>query len=163
LKFRCLKKLLNFTHLDMIEEKTHEFFMKKALQLAQQAYDEDEVPIGALVVCNNQIIGKGYNQVERLKDATAHAEMLAITAASEFLNSKYLEDCTIYITIEPCIMCAGAIKWSQIGTIVYGAAEPKMGFQSKEVDVFPEKTKIISGILEEECAGLIREFFRAKR
>jgi tRNA(adenine34) deaminase len=147
----------------MIQEKTHEFFMKKALTLAQQALEEDEVPIGAIVVCNNQIVGKGYNQVEKLKDATAHAEMLAITAASEFLNSKYLIDCTLYVTIEPCIMCAGALKWSQVGTIVYGASEPNMGFQSKNVDVFPEKTQIISGVIADECAELMLNFFKAKR
>jgi tRNA(adenine34) deaminase len=147
----------------MIQEKTHEFFMKKALTLAQQAFEEDEVPIGAIVVCNNQIVGKGYNQVEKLKDATAHAEMLAITAASEFLNSKYLIDCTLYVTIEPCIMCAGALKWSQVGTIVYGASEPNMGFQSKNVDVFPEKTQIISGVIADECAELMLNFFKAKR
>lgn len=147
----------------MLPEKTHEFYMKKACELAQLAYEKDEVPVGALVVCNNQIIGKGYNQVETLRDATAHAEMLAITAASEFLNSKYLHNCTLYVTIEPCIMCAGALKWSQIGSIVFGASEPNMGFQSKGVNVFPEKTQITGGILADECAELMLSFFRSKR
>ena len=147
----------------MLDFNSHEKFMKLALQLAKQAYEEDEVPIGALVVCKNQIIGKGYNQVQRLKDATAHAEMLAITAASEYLNSKYLKECTLYVTIEPCIMCAGALKWAQIDKIVYGAKEEKMGFQSKKVDIFYPKVEILSGILEMECRDLIQQFFREKR
>ena len=138
-------------------------FMKFALQLANRAYEEDEVPIGALVVCKNQIIGKGYNQVQRLKDATAHAEMLAITAASEYLNSKYLKECTLDVTVEPCIMCAGAIKWAQIDKIVYGASEEKMGFQSKKINIFPSKVEILSGVLEFECKELMLNFFREKR
>lgn len=154
--------LYNFTN-KMLDSNSHEKFMKLALQLAKQAYDEDEVPIGALVVCKNQIIGKGYNQVQKLKDATAHAEMLAITAASEYLNSKYLKECTLYVTIEPCIMCAGALKWAQIDKIVYGAREEKMGFQSKKVDIFHPKVEIVSGILEMECRDLIQQFFREKR
>lgn len=147
----------------MLQEKNHEYFMKKALQLAQEAFEKDEVPIGAVIVCNNQIIGKGHNLVETLTDATAHAEMLAITAASEFLNSKYLNECALYVTIEPCLMCAGASKWAQIGTIVYGAPEPNMGFQSKKISLFPEKTNIVGGILATECAELMLNFFKAKR
>lgn len=147
----------------MLEFNSHEKFMKLALQLAKQAYEEDEVPIGALVVCKNQIIGKGYNQVQRLKDATAHAEMLAVTAASEYLNSKYLKECTLYVTIEPCIMCAGALKWAQIDKIIYGAREEKMGFQSKKVDIFHTKVEILSGILEIECRDLMQQFFKEKR
>lgn len=147
----------------MINNQSHEKFMKFALQLANRAYEEDEVPIGALVVCKNQIIGKGYNQVQRLKDATAHAEMLAITAASEYLNSKYLKECTLYVTVEPCIMCAGAMKWAQIDKIVYGVAEEKMGFQSKKIDIFPSKVEILSGILEFECKELMLNFFRERR
>ena len=147
----------------MSDLKTHEKFMKLALQLAKQAYEEDEVPIGALVVCKNQIIGKGYNQVQKLKDATAHAEMLAITAAAQYLNSKYLKNCTLYVTIEPCIMCAGALKWSQIEQIVYGATEEKMGFESKQIDIFPKKTQITQGILADECKALMQQFFQEKR
>lgn len=142
---------------------THEFYIKKALQLAEQAFEEDEIPVGAVVVCQNQIIGKGYNQVERLRDATAHAEMLAITAASEYLGAKYLKDCTLYVTLEPCIMCGGASKWAQIENIVYGAVDDKMGFFSTQQSPLPKKVNIVAGILEQECSELLHRFFAEKR
>ncbi|MGB0885979.1 MAG: nucleoside deaminase [Chitinophagales bacterium] len=147
----------------MIKAKTHEFFMQKALDLAKQAYEEGEIPIGCVIVSGERIIGKGYNQVEKLGDATAHAEMIAITAASDFLNSKYLKNCTLYVTIEPCVMCGGALKWSQINKIVYGAPEENFGFWSKEVSGIPKKVEILGGIMEEECSALILNFFKERR
>jgi len=138
-------------------------FMKKALEQAQMAYDEDEVPIGAIITCNNKIIGKGYNQTEKLRDVTAHAEMLAITAASATLNSKFLDECTLYITIEPCVMCAGAIKHSRLQKVVIGALEPKTGFSQYLVEEFNVKTEVVTGIMEKECKELMQNFFKAKR
>ncbi|MFM1792824.1 MAG: hypothetical protein RLZZ252_1178 [Bacteroidota bacterium] len=147
----------------MLEEVfSHEYFMGKALDLAIQASEEGEVPIGAVVVHNNKIIGKGYNQTERLKDVTAHAEMLAITAASDYLNSKYLDECTLYVTIEPCTMCAGAIQWARLGTVVWGANEPKFGFNKTSSGLLG-KTELKSGVLEEACAEIMRTFFKARR
>lgn len=147
----------------MIEPKSDEYWMKKALELAKQAFEEGEIPIGAVIVSNERIIGKGYNQVEKLGDATAHAEMIAITSAADFLNSKYLKNCTLYVTIEPCVMCGGALKWSQIDKIVYGAAEDKFGFFSEEIKGLPKKVEIVSGVMEEECRELLLKFFRLKR
>ena len=144
-------------------EKQHEIFMKKALQLARQAYDENEIPIGAVVVFENQIIAKGYNQTEKLKDATAHAEMIAITAASEYLNSKYLESCTLYVTVEPCIMCGGALMWSQIPNIVYGTPDIQKGCISTNKNQLLDKTTVVSGVLEKECKSLLLDFFKEKR
>lgn len=137
--------------------------MEQALKLAEQAYEEEEVPIGAIVVSQNRIIGKGYNQTERLLDPSAHAEMLAITAACDYLGSKYLKDCTLYVTVEPCSMCAGALRWSQIGQVVYGASEPKFGFRRYQPMLLHPKTEIKGGILEEECASLMQNFFRSRR
>ncbi|MCD8529228.1 MAG: nucleoside deaminase [Chitinophagales bacterium] len=137
--------------------------MKQALLLAKQAYDEGEIPIGALVVYKNQIIAKGYNQTECLKDATAHAEMIAITAASEYLNSKYLKDCTLYVTLEPCLMCGGALFWSQVPHIVYGAKDEQKGCISLHKNTFIKKTHIIGGVLEQECKELVLQFFKEKR
>jgi tRNA(adenine34) deaminase len=139
------------------------YYMKMALKEAAYAYEEDEVPIGALVVCNNQIIGKGYNQVEKLTDVTAHAEMLALTAASNYLGSKFLEQCTLYVTIEPCLMCATALRWARIGRIVYGADEPKCGFTTFGKHVFHPATEISGGVLADECGGLMTQFFKEKR
>lgn len=136
--------------------------MTRALDLAMQAFDEQEVPIGAVVVHNNKIIGKGYNQTEKLQDVTAHAEMLAITAASNAVNGKYLDECTLYVTIEPCIMCVGAIQWSRFPRIVFGASEPKFGFQKIDKGILG-KTEVISGIMAEECGDLMRRFFRERR
>jgi tRNA(adenine34) deaminase len=144
---------------------TDESFMKQALVQAQRAFDEDEVPIGAVLVINNKIISRGYNQVEKLNDPTAHAEIIALTSAFNYLGSKYLPEATIYITIEPCLMCAGALYWSKIGRIVYGAADEKKGYRHTTglTSPFHPKTELLSGILKEECAGLIRTFFQQKR
>ncbi|MEO0899225.1 MAG: nucleoside deaminase [Bacteroidota bacterium] len=140
-----------------------DYFMRQALMLAERAYEEDEVPIGAVVVSNYMIIGKGYNQTERLQDPTAHAEMLAITAACDYIGSKILHDCTLYVTIEPCTMCAGALKWSQVGRIVYGADEPKSGFSRHDPPILHPRTQITRGIMMAECAGIMQDFFRRKR
>lgn len=142
---------------------SHAHYMKQALQLAKQAYEEEEVPIGAVVVCRGRIIGRGYNQVEKLRDATAHAEMLAITAASDYLGSKFLEDCVLYVTVEPCPMCAGALRWVQLPQIVYGASEPKYGYSRFGDGMLHPKTEILGGVLAEECATLMRNFFQARR
>ncbi len=142
-----------------------EYFMKQALIQAQQAFDEDEVPVGAVVVINNKIIARGYNQVEKLNDATAHAEMIALTSAFNFLGSKYLPEATIYITVEPCLMCAGAMYWSKTGRVVYGASDEKNGYLhiTRNNSPFHPKTAIIKNILQEECANLMKTFFEQKR
>ncbi len=137
--------------------------MREALKEAHCAAEEDEVPIGAVVVCRGRIIGKGHNMTERLNDPTAHAEMIAITAATEAMGGKYLNECTLYVTVEPCPMCAGALAWSQIGRIVYGAADPKRGFSLFSPSLLHPKTEISAGVLAEECGGLVSEFFRKKR
>ena len=142
---------------------TDEYFMQQALKQAQQAFDEDEVPIGAVVVCENKIIGRGYNQVENLHDATAHAEMLAITAAENYLGNKYLHDCMLYVTIEPCVMCAGAISWVQLSRVVYGAAEEKFGFTKIGKNIFHPKTLVTGFVLQHDCAALMKDFFARKR
>lgn len=138
-------------------------FMQKALEQARMAFEADEVPIGAVVVCNNRIIGKGHNQTEKLKDVTAHAEMLAITAAAGAIGGKYLDECTLYITIEPCVMCAGAIKHARFNRIVVGATEPKMGYSNFLTANFNAKTEIRTGVMESECRQLMKDFFREKR
>ena len=137
--------------------------MKDALREAQMAAAEDEVPIGAVIVCRGRIIGKGHNMTERLNDPTAHAEMIAITAATEAMGGKYLNDCTIYVTVEPCPMCAGALAWSQIGRVVYGSSDPKRGFSLFSPSLMHPKTDVTSGILADECGELVSEFFRNKR
>ena len=139
-----------------------EYFMRIAFNQALDAFEKGEIPVGALIVCKNKIIAKSYNQTEILKDVTAHAEILAITSASNYLSNKYLNDCTLYVTLEPCIMCAGALFWSQIGRVVIGASDPKRGFISSGIELHP-KTELIGGILEGECSELIQEFFRQKR
>lgn len=139
------------------------YYMTQALKLAQQAFDEDEIPVGAIVVCENKIIGKGYNQTERLTDVTAHAEMLALTSAFSALNSKYLKECTLYVTLEPCVMCAGALYWSQISRIVFGASDEKRGYQRLNPEIIHPKTEIISGVMAEEAEQLMKNFFQAKR
>ena len=140
-----------------------EYFMKLALKEAQYAYEEDEVPVGAIMICNNRIIGKGYNQTERLKDVTAHAEMIAITAAANYLGSKFLEDCTLYVTLEPCLMCASALKWARISRLVFGAPDVKAGYSMMPGLVLHPKTEVTRGVLENECGSLVTEFFRQKR
>lgn len=142
---------------------TDEYFMRKALDEAAAALEEDEIPIGAVVVHNQKIIGKGHNQTERLRDVTAHAEMVAITAASSHLDSKFLEECTLYVTVEPCCMCAGAVKWARLGRVVYGASEPKFGYQTVSAAIVGSKVKIEGGLLAEECAALMKAFFASKR
>ena len=142
---------------------THEYFMKMAFKEATYAYEEDEVPVGAVVVCNNKIIGKGYNQTEKLKDVTAHAEMIAITAASNYLGSKFLEECILYVTLEPCLMCASALKWARISTLIYGASDIKGGYSKTKGVILHPKTEVVNGIMENECGSLLTQFFKQKR
>lgn len=148
----------------MIENDEDRHFMKVAIDEARRAYEEDEVPIGAVVVSKGRIIGRGHNLTEKLNDVTAHAEMQAITAAANYLGGKYLEDCTLYVTVEPCIMCAGAIGWSQLKRIVYGAPDTKRGFTTfTSRTPFHPKSVVVSGVMEEECAEIMRSFFSRKR
>ena len=140
-----------------------EKYMLEALKEARAAFNEDEIPVGAVVVCKGRIIGKGHNMTETLHDPTAHAEMIAITAATEALGGKYLTDCTLYVTVEPCPMCAGALNWSQIGRIVYGAPDPKRGYSLFSPSLLHPKTEVTGGVLEQECGALVRDFFMAKR
>lgn len=144
-----------------MDEKT--LYMQEALKEAKLAQVADEVPIGAVIVCKGRIIGKGHNMTERLKDPTAHAEMIAITAATEAIGGKYLNDCTLYVTVEPCPMCAAALAWAQIGKVVYGATDEKRGFSKYSPSLMHPKTEITSGVLEEECGNLVTEFFKKKR
>lgn len=141
-----------------------EYFMGEALKEAQKAFDMDEVPVGAVVVCNNQIIARAHNLTERLNDVTAHAEMQAITSAANFLNGKYLNECSLYVTLEPCVMCAGAIAWAQLGKLVYGASDTKRGFKLlNENRILHPKTSVKYGVLEDKCAELMKTFFQKKR
>ncbi len=140
-----------------------ERFMREALAEARKALVKDEIPVGAVVVCNGMIIGRGHNLTETLHDVTAHAEMLAITAAEEYLNGKYLDKCTLYVTVEPCVMCAGAIGWSQLGRLVYGASDEKRGFQILAPKALHPKTEVVKGLLAEEASGMMKNFFRNKR
>ena len=140
-----------------------EYFMKQALQEAKLAGERDEVPIGSVIVCQGRIIARGHNLTETLTDVTAHAEMQSITAAAGFLGGKYLVDCTLYVTVEPCVMCAGALGWSQISRIVFGASDEKRGFQRFAPKALHPKTEVVSGILEEECSKLVKDFFKKKR
>jgi len=140
-----------------------ERFMHEAIKQAQLAFEHREVPVGAVVVSNNRIIAKAHNQVELLNDPTAHAEILAITAAAEALGSKYLEDCTMYVTLEPCMMCAGALNWAQIDSIYYGASDDKRGFTLVGKNVLHPKTKVRTGILKDECSEILQRFFRTLR
>lgn len=141
---------------------THEYFMKMALQQAQEAYEQDEVPIGCVVVSNDRVIAKSHNLTETLNDVTAHAEMQAITSAANYLGGKYLIDCTIYVTMEPCVMCCGALNWSQISKLVIGARDEQRGFINKKLSLHP-KTELITGILEMECSELVKDFFKDRR
>lgn len=142
---------------------TDEYYMREALKEAQKALAEDEVPIGAVVVCRNKIIARGYNLTEKLVDVTAHAEMQAFTAASNYIGGKYLEECTLYVTIEPCVMCAGASYWTQISKIVYGARDEKRGFLLTGKNILHPRTILVGGVLENECVALIKNFFKGKR
>ncbi|MEG0187040.1 nucleoside deaminase [Algoriella sp.] len=141
---------------------TDEYFMRIALNEATTAFERDEIPVGAIIVTNNKIIAKAHNLTETLTDVTAHAEMQAITSAANYLGGKYLQDCTLYVTLEPCVMCGGALYWSQISKVVYGASDEKRGFKAKIGELHP-KTEIVSGIMEDECSLLMKEFFLRKR
>lgn len=144
-------------------ESIDEKYMREALDEASAAADEDEVPVGAVIVCRGRIIGRGHNMTERLHDATAHAEMIAITSATETMGGKYLNDCTLYVTVEPCPMCAAALSWAQIGRIVYGCDDPKRGFSMYSPSLLHPKTVVGKGLLQEDCGRLMSEFFRKKR
>ncbi len=140
-----------------------EFYMRMAIAEAARAAERDEVPVGAVIVAGKSIIARAHNLTETLNDPTAHAEMQAITAATSYLGGKYLTDCTLYVTVEPCIMCAGALAWSQISTVVYGAPDPKKGYTTTGVSILHPKTRVRSGILAEECSELMKKFFLKKR
>jgi len=140
-----------------------EYYMRQALNEAMNAFEEDEVPVGAVVVLQDKIIARGHNLTETLRDVTAHAEMLSITAAANGLGAKYLKNCTLYVTLEPCIMCAGAIMHSQLGRLVYGASDPKKGYSLLEKNIFPKGLEVKKGVLEEECSQILKDFFQNKR
>ena len=144
-------------------EENHALFMRKALEEARVAEAEGEIPVGAVVVCNGRVIARAHNQTERLNDVTAHAEMLAITAATATLGGKYLNDCTLYVTLEPCVMCGGALAWAQLGGLVYGSADPHRGYARLTPGVLHPKTVVRGGVLESECSALLQRFFRGKR
>lgn len=141
---------------------TDEYYMKMALQEAEAALEQDEVPIGCVVVSNNRVVARAHNLTETLNDVTAHAEMQAITAAANFLGGKYLKDCTLYVTMEPCVMCSGALSWSQISRVVIGARDEQRGFINKHLSLHP-KTEVITGIMENECSTIVKDFFKNKR
>lgn len=148
----------------MVEQRLiDENFMRQALNEARAAFDKQEVPIGAVIVSEGRVIGRGHNLVETLQDPTAHAEMQALTAATETLSGKYLPKCTLYVTVEPCIMCAGAISWAQVGRVVWGADDPKKGYRTYSERVFHPKTEVCSGVLVEECEALMSDFFASLR
>jgi tRNA(adenine34) deaminase len=151
--------------MDVLLPKSDEHFMQQALKEAQIAFDEGEVPVGAVVVINNKIIARGHNEVEKLNDPTAHAEMIALTSAFNFIGAKYLPEATLYVTVEPCLMCAGAMYWSKIGRIVWGADDEKNGHQkiTQKASPFHQKAEISSGVLKDECALLMKEFFKQRR
>lgn len=137
--------------------------MKQALQEAQKAADSGEVPVGAVVVCKDRIIARAHNLTETLNDVTAHAEMQAITAAANHIGAKYLNECTLYVTVEPCVMCAGAIAWAQLGRLVFGTEDEKRGYLRYAPAALHPKTEVVSGVLKDECAGLMKDFFRKRR
>ena len=139
------------------------YFMKEALKEAQKALEKDEVPVGCVIVCDNQIIARAHNFTERLNDVTAHAEMQAFTAASAFLGGKYLNECTLYVTLEPCVMCGGASYWAQLKKVVYGAKDVKRGYSQLSENILHPKTEVISGIMASTCSKLLKEFFKIKR
>jgi len=139
-----------------------EYFMRKAIDQALTGLDKGEVPVGAIIVSNNKIIAKGHNLTETLNDVTAHAEMQAITSASGFLGGKYLNSCTLFVTLEPCVMCAGALFWSQIGRVVVGASDPKRGFRQAGIKLHP-KSEVVFGLMENECSAILTDFFKTKR
>ena len=142
---------------------TDQEYMQKALIEAKRAFEEGEVPVGAIIVCRDRIIARAHNLTERLTDVTAHAEMQAITAAANALGGKYLADCTLYVTVEPCVMCAGALAWAQLSRIVYGASDPKRGFSVFAPNALHPRTEVTKGVLAEECANLMKDFFQRRR
>jgi tRNA(adenine34) deaminase len=146
-----------------MENRDDDYYMRMALAEAQKAAERDEVPVGAVIVAGEIIIARSHNLTETLNDPTAHAEMQAITAATSYLGGKYLTDCTIYVTVEPCVMCAGALAWSQISRIVYGASDEKKGYTTTRAEILHPKTIVRSGVLERECSDLMKKFFRKKR
>mgnify|MGYP002541153757 CR=1 FL=1 len=145
---------------DMLDDT---YFMKQALVEAEKAFDRGEVPVGVVVVCKERIIARAHNLTETLNDVTAHAEMQAITAAANILGGKYLNECTLYVTVEPCVMCAGAIAWAQTGKLVFGASDEKRGYQRYAGEALHPKTVVVSGVLADDCASLMKEFFRKRR
>lgn len=147
----------------MLSVFSDEHFMKEAFKEAQKAFDEDEVPVGAVIVCDNKIIARAHNMTERLNDVTAHAEMLAFTSATDFLGGKYLNECTLYVTLEPCVMCAGASYWTQLKKVVYAAQDEKRGFARHQENLLHPKTEIVTGIMQKECGDLMIDFFKKKR
>ena len=142
---------------------TDEEYMRKALEQARMAFDKDEVPVGAVVVCRDRIIARAYNLTETLNDVTAHAEMQAVTSAASMLGGKYLTDCTVYVTLEPCVMCAGALGWAQVKRVVYGASDEKRGFTRFAPNALHPKATVTKGVLEEECGSIVTDFFRNRR
>lgn len=138
-------------------------YMKMALEEARCAYAEGEVPVGAIVVCKGRVIARGHNLTETLTDVTAHAEMQTVTAAANYLGGKYLSECTLYVTVEPCVMCAGALGWAQLGRLVYGAADDKRGFRRYAPEALHPKTVVVEGVMADECAALMKDFFGARR
>ena len=147
----------------MLNIHTDEYFMKQALMEASKAFDADEVPVGAVIVSNQKIIARAHNQTELLNDVTAHAEIIAITAAAGYLGAKYLNECTMFITLEPCVMCAGALYWSQIGRVVYGAADDKRGFMKFGKEMLHPSSKLEFGIMNDECSHILKEYFKLNR
>lgn len=147
----------------MILQTSDEHYMRQALKEAEQAFKADEVPVGVVVVCQDRIIARGHNLTERLNDVTAHAEMQAITAAANDMGGKYLRDCTLYVTLEPCVMCAGAMHWAQLGRVVFGAFDDKAGYRRIGGALLHPKTQVTGGVLEAECADLLKAFFKRKR
>lgn len=147
----------------MLSVFSDEYFMKEALKEAQKAFDEDEVPVGAVVVCDNKIIARAHNMTEKLNDVTAHAEMLAITSATNYLGGKYLNECSLYVTLEPCVMCGGALYWSQIKKVVFASPDVKRGFSTLEKNILHPKTELVRGVLQKKASELITTFFKSKR
>lgn len=147
----------------MFSVNSDEHYMRLAIQQARLAYEKGEIPVGAVIVCKDQVVARAYNNTEQLNDVTAHAEIIAITAAANFLGGKYLPDCTLYVTLEPCVMCAGALHWAQLGRVVYGAQDDKRGFMRYGKTLLHPKTKIGFGILQDECSELLQAFFQQRR
>lgn len=147
----------------MEEIYTDEYFMRQALVQAEMAMEKDEVPVGAVIVCQDKIIARAHNLTERLNDVTAHAEMQAFTSAAEYIGGKFLNECTLFVTLEPCVMCAGAAYWTRISKVVFGASDPNRGYQSVEKELLHPKSKFKSGVLENECSSILQAFFKKKR